>query len=130
MAYKYRLRFYIQGDLSYRIKSIWNDIKEDCENGENRWIADLIVEHCQLESNKKLCYYETTEGGLCYWGKSLRFRFNDYNYNDNNIVMLGSFEEWTYAELNDICMAFKEVIMLKTSEGDLDIGADIVMDKN
>jgi len=104
----------------------WKQLKDSCENGENRHIVEQIKEHCKLSQNKTLPYLERCEGG--FGGndnsvhKQIRFRPSfgpghpawtmswPWLKEDNDIVLheihQTELESWTYEELDDIIYGF------------------------
>jgi len=118
-SHKHKLRFRLDKYAPPKWVSRWNELKEKCENGENKHIVEQIKSFCKLESNKKLPYLDRIEGGFGGGNnsihKQIRFRmyFDDKDRRlerDNDIVLneiCGTEQEqWTYEELDDIIHGF------------------------
>lgn len=119
----YKLRFTMDKDASASYVKRWNELKQDCEQGENKWVVTQITQACELRQNKELPYLKRTEGGLGgndnRTNKQLRFRRERIrrmlipkNGPDDDIVMEISnteLESWTYEELDDLIYVFIKV---------------------
>ena len=120
--YVYKLRFSIDKDISKDCAIRWTELKNKCENGENKHIVENIKMFCKLEQNKKLPYLERFEGGLGgndnKLNKQIRFRDNRLmtlpKRSDDDIVLdeicSTHVEKWTYKEIDDLLFATMKAI--------------------
>jgi hypothetical protein len=119
-SHDYKLRFRIDFNSPIEYINNWNKIKKECEEGNNKYISNLIKKNCTIISNKNLPYLDRLEGGLGGESnndnKQIRFRheFNEKN-NDNDIILYvinsdSKNEIWTYNELDDIIRSFTKVL--------------------
>ena len=115
----HKLRFKIDSDAPAECMVRWAAFKQQCENGNNRHIAQQMVLNCELEQNARLPWLDRKEGGLGGNVNAIhkQVRFRDYRlwsklprYCDNDIVFdridSTAAETWTYAELDDLVRAF------------------------
>ncbi len=113
----YKLIYRIDNDVPTNYMNKWKKLKNDCENGENKYIIEKMKTYCKLEQNKTIPYLQRTEGGVggdnnCV-NKQIRFRiFCSYAFpifNNNDIILdqviNTDTEKWTYEELDDFIYA-------------------------
>lgn len=132
----HRLIFYIDIDISKNGMNKWKKIKNDCENGDNKYIVEHMKYYYKLNTNKNLPYLNRCEGGIGgndnNKHKQIRFRsfcngqyLNGYNFGntkiDNNImfneIISNDIDKWTYEELDDLIYAFIKTINYYISGG-------------
>ncbi len=127
------IRFRINKNIRDSCETKWKKLKENCEYGPNSDIAEMIINHCQIQDNKNLQILEGTAGGIGTGSKEIKFRhkyksnfdYRDYgigydygcgfyntNDNDNDIILNITSSQngrWTYDDLDDITLAFIKV---------------------
>ena len=114
-----KLRFKIYNNTPTQYMNKWFELKEMCENGDNKKIIFELLSYCKLDSVKKLPYLNRCEGGIGGDNNLInkQIRFRKYNsimelsgYKDNDIIFDSIIntitEQWTFNELNDIMCAF------------------------
>ena len=116
-----QLIFKIDNDAPVKYLNKWNELKQNCESGNNEDIIYDIINNCNLESNKFLPYLERSEGGIGgnnnLINKQIRFRNGKYitpwDGKDEFIVFTQIYntehEKWSIEELDDIIGAFIKV---------------------
>lgn len=128
-SHKHKLRFRLDKCAPPKWVSRWNELKKQCESGDNKDIVNEIKQFCKLETNKNLPYLDRVEGGMggnCNKrNKQMRFRMyigeTDRNWKrDNDIVFSQIYntehEHWTYEELDDIIHGFVNMANSRLNE--------------
>jgi len=118
-SHKHKMRFRLDKCAPPKWVSRWNELKQDCEDGENKHIVEQIKHFCKLYSNKNLPYLERAEGGMGGGNntihKQIRFRWyiskTHRSWDRDNDIVLDQIcgteqEQWTYEELDDIIHGF------------------------
>lgn len=116
-THRHTLRFRIDFDAPKKYIERWNEIKNECENSDNKYIVEQIKNNCKIVSNKTLPYLERCEGGLGgndnLLDKQIRFRMETSVKYDNDILLLpenSETQKWSYDELDDIIRSFTIVL--------------------
>ena len=125
-THEHKLRFKIDSDAPAEYMGKWHSLKKACETGDTFEICTEWKDNCELLQNKNLPLLDSCEGGLGgndnKLHKQIRFRHGYYFApwdRDNDIIVDRVYEtngeKWSYAELDDLMMAF-----IKTANARLD----------
>ena len=131
--YEYSLRFSLTPYSTMESKKKWNELKTNCENGNNESIANEWISLCNSEINKSLSFLNSMDGGIeDDKKKDCRFRYSfATEYEDNDIVIRhfknSISSKWTYTQLDDLVQAFER--MVNNHIGGIYVSGCIVMVK-